>query len=103
MFTGRLLPVIRTFISLPAGVVKMSFWRFTVYTLLGCLPWCILLTWIGALLGERWATAERVIRPFSWAIAAAIAVVIVWFVWHQIRQIRAEAAERAGAGSPERG
>ena len=95
VFLGRLLPVIRTFISLPAGVVRMGFWRFTVYTVLGCLPWCIALTWVGALLGERWETAERILQPFAWAIAIALAVAIAWFVWHRIRQIRIEEAERA--------
>jgi membrane protein DedA with SNARE-associated domain len=95
VFFGRLLPVIRTFISLPAGVVRMGFWRFTFYTVLGCLPWCIALTWIGVLLGERWETAERVIQPFAWAIAIALAVAVAWFVWHRVRQIRIEEAERA--------
>jgi len=74
VFFGRLLPVIRTFISLPAGVVRMNFWRFTVYTVLGCLPWVLALTWIGALLGERWDRAEAIIRPFAWAIAIALAL-----------------------------
>jgi membrane protein DedA with SNARE-associated domain len=95
VFVGRLLPVIRTFISLPAGVVRMGFWRFTFYTVLGCLPWCIALTWIGALLGERWTTAERILRPFAWAIAVGLAIAAAWFVWHRIRQIRIEEAERA--------
>jgi membrane protein DedA with SNARE-associated domain len=95
VFIGRLLPVIRTFISLPAGVVRMGFWRFTFYTLLGCLPWCLALTWVGALLGERWESAERLMRPFAWAIAVALAAGIAWWVWHRIRTIRAEEAERA--------
>jgi membrane protein DedA with SNARE-associated domain len=95
VFIGRLLPVIRTFISLPAGVVRMGFWRFTFYTLLGCLPWCLALTWVGALLGERWESAERLMRPFAWAIAVVLAAGIAWWVWHRIRTIRAEEAERA--------
>jgi membrane protein DedA with SNARE-associated domain len=94
VFFGRLLPVIRTFISLPAGVVRMNFWRFTVYTVLGCLPWVLALTWIGALLGERWDRAEAIIRPFAWAIAIALALAVAWFVWHRIRQIRREEAAR---------
>jgi membrane protein DedA with SNARE-associated domain len=104
VFVGRLLPVIRTFISLPAGVVRMGFWRFTFYTVLGCLPWCLALTWIGALLGERWETAERLMRPFAWAIAVALAAGIAWWFWHRIRTIRAEeAARRAQSqGDPER-
>jgi membrane protein DedA with SNARE-associated domain len=98
VFGGRLLPVVRTFISLPAGVVRMSFWRFTVYTLLGCLPWCLLLAWLGMLLGERWDEVERVIRPFSWAIAAALVVAGAWFIRRRLRSIRAEEAERRAAG-----
>ena len=99
VFFGRLLPVIRTFISLPAGVVRMNVWRFTVYTVLGCLPWVLALTWIGALLGERWDRAEAIIRPFAWAIAIALVLAVAWFVWHRIRQIRREEAARvAGPG-----
>ena len=95
VFFGRLLPVIRTFISLPAGVVRMNLWRFTIYTVLGCLPWVLALTWIGALLGTRWEEAERVIRPFAWAIAGALVLAVAVFVWRRIRQIRREEADRA--------
>jgi len=101
VFFGRLLPVIRTFISLPAGVVRMNIWRFTVYTVLGCLPWVLALTWIGALLGERWDRAEAVIRPFAWAIAIALVLAVAWFVWHRVRQIRREEAAHV-AGTVER-
>lgn len=94
VFGGRLLPVVRTFISLPAGVVRMRFARFTVYTALGCLPWSLLLAWLGYLLGERWESVERAIRPFAWAIAGTIAVAVVWFVWRRLRTIRAEEAVR---------
>lgn len=103
VFFGRLLPVIRTFISLPAGVVRMPFWRFTLYTALGCLPWCIALTWVGVLLGERWEAAERAIRPFAWAIAGLVALAVVLFVWHRIRQIRVEEAERVAVAEDEPG
>lgn len=94
VFGGRLLPVIRTFISLPAGVVRMGFVKFTVYTVLGCLPWVFVLTWLGYLLGERWETVERIISPFAWAIAIGIVVAGVWFVRRRIRTIRREEAER---------
>jgi membrane protein DedA with SNARE-associated domain len=101
VFFGRLLPVIRTFISLPAGVVRMPFWRFTVYTVLGCLPWVVALAWIGALLGERWDRAEAIIRPFAWVIAGALLLGLVWFVWNRIRQIRREEAARAPSPPPD--
>jgi membrane protein DedA with SNARE-associated domain len=94
VFFGRLLPVVRTFISLPAGVVRMNFWKFTVFTLLGCLPWSFALAWVGYKLGEQWETVERVLRPISWAVAIAIVAVAGWFVWHRLRTIRAEEAER---------
>lgn len=94
VFVGRLLPVVRTFISLPAGVVRMNFWKFTLYTVLGCLPWCLLLTWVGSLLGSRWSEVERVVRPFSWAIAIAIFLTVIWFVRGRIRAIGREDAAR---------
>lgn len=91
---GRLLPVVRTFISLPAGVVRMGFVRFTLYTVLGCLPWCLALTWIGYLLGTRWESVERILRPVAWAIALAILAGGIWFVRRRIRTIRREEEER---------
>jgi membrane protein DedA with SNARE-associated domain len=100
VFFGRLLPVIRTFISLPAGVVRMDLRRFTVFTLLGCLPWCIALTWVGYELGANWETVERIFRPVAWAIAIAVLAAVVWFVWHRIRTIRAETAERSRTVEP---
>jgi membrane protein DedA with SNARE-associated domain len=72
----------------------MRFWRFTFYTVLGCLPWVFALTWLGYLLGERWETVERVMRPFAWAIAIGIVVTGTWFVWHRLRTIRREEEER---------
>jgi len=94
VFGGRLLPVVRTFISLPAGVVRMRFWRFTIFTFAGCLPWCLLLTWLGYLLGERWGTVERIVRPFAWAITIAVLVGGVWFIRRRIHTIRREEQER---------
>jgi membrane protein DedA with SNARE-associated domain len=102
VFVGRLLPVVRTFISLPAGVVRMNLWKFTLYTVLGCLPWCLLLTWIGSLLGSRWAEVEHVVRPFSWAIAVAIVLTVGWFVRGRIRAIRRDDAARAAAATSAR-
>jgi membrane protein DedA with SNARE-associated domain len=102
---GRLLPVVRTFISLPAGVVRMGLGRFTVYTVLGCLPWCLALTWLGYVLGKRWETVERIFRPFAWGIVVVLLGGGIWFLWHRIRTVREEERARAGgekatSGSP---
>ena len=61
-FFSRLLPVIRTFISLPAGIARMPFWRFTIYTFLGVIPWTFALTWIGVVVEDNW---ERVLDYFD--------------------------------------
>src|SRR5688572_28902864 len=93
VFVSRLLPVIRTFISLPAGVARMPFWRFTVYTVLGCLPWTFALAWLGFALGENWTKVEDVLQPVAWAIAAAVVAVGVWWVSRRYRKVRAAYAE----------
>lgn len=93
VFVSRLLPVIRTFISLPAGVARMPFWRFTVYTVLGCLPWTFALAWLGYILGENWTEVEDILQPVAWAIAVAVLAVVVWWVAHRYRKVRAAYAE----------
>ena len=100
VFVSRLLPVIRTFISLPAGVARMPFWRFTVYTVLGCLPWTFALAWLGFELGERWTTVESVLRPVAWGIAGAIAILGVWWIARRYRKVRAAYAELDAAAAP---
>jgi membrane protein DedA with SNARE-associated domain len=92
VFFSRLLPVIRTFISLPAGVVRMPFWRFTLYTVLGCLPWTFALAWMGYELGDRWETVEHALQPFSWAIAALCLAAAVWYIRRRWTKVRAEYA-----------
>lgn len=61
-FFSRLLPVIRTFISLPAGIARMPFWKFTIYTFLGVIPWTFALTYVGVLVEDNW---ERVLDYFD--------------------------------------
>jgi membrane protein DedA with SNARE-associated domain len=102
VFLGRLLPVIRTFISLPAGVARMNVWKFSVFTLLGCLPWTFGLAILGYQLGERWDEVERIMRPFSWALAVALALAITWWVWRRVRDLRAHPlpTTQTGPGEP---
>ena len=79
IFLGRVVPVVRTFISLPAGVAKMDFAEFTAYTLIGCVIWSALLTYIGLILGPNW---NSIIAFFNKLDILVIAIVIVFFVWY---------------------
>lgn len=92
---GRLLPVVRTFIALPAGVARMPRWRFHVFTFVGSWPWCFVLAWIGMKLGEHWDKDPRLKLWFHRLDAVIILLLagIILFVWsHWKDRIRATAA-----------
>jgi membrane protein DedA with SNARE-associated domain len=95
VFVSRLLPVIRTFISLPAGVARMPFGKFTFYTFLGCLPWTFALTWAGYALGNNWETVLRYGEPITWALAVTCVAVVAWWLGKRYRARRAERAAEA--------
>ena len=99
VFFSRLLPVIRTFISLPAGVARMNFAKFTLYTVLGCLPWTFALAFLGYQLGDQWETVDRVMRPISLVLAIAVFAALIWFITRRFRQVRAEHAALQAAAA----
>jgi membrane protein DedA with SNARE-associated domain len=78
VFFTRMLPIIRTFISLPAGVARMPFWRFTTLTLLGCIPWVFALTFIGKQAGSKWTSWKNSLHYVDYAVLALIVIGIVW-------------------------
>jgi membrane protein DedA with SNARE-associated domain len=80
-----MLPIIRTFISLPAGVAKMPFWRFSLFTLAGCVPWVLMLTFIGKQAGDRWERWKDNLHYVDYAVLAAIVVGVVYLVLRQRR------------------
>jgi membrane protein DedA with SNARE-associated domain len=84
VFFGRLLPVVRAFISFPAGLARMPMLKFQVYSFLGSWPWCFALAYVGLLLGARWNSDPTFRRLFHESDAAVVAVILVgsgWFVW----------------------
>lgn len=85
IFISRLLPVVRTFISFPAGIARMNFARFVVYTFLGSLPWCLALAYVGKLLGDRWDTLKSYFHGADVLIGLAIVILLALYVWHHIR------------------
>lgn len=80
IFFSRLMPVVRTFISLPAGLARMPLPRFTVYTFLGSYPFCYALAYMGFKLGEHWHTLESSFRKFDILIGALLIVGVVWWI-----------------------
>lgn len=83
VFVSRLLPVIRTFIALPAGIARMNQWKFQIYTFIGSWPWCFALAYVGAKLGERWnsdPTLRDFLHRFDAVIIAAFLVAVIWYV-----------------------
>ena len=80
VFFTRMLPIIRTFISLPAGVARMPFWRFTVLTLAGCIPWVLLLTFIGKEAGDNWESWKDSLHYVDYAVLAAIVIGVAWLL-----------------------
>jgi membrane protein DedA with SNARE-associated domain len=80
VFLTRMLPIIRTFISLPAGVARMPFWRFTALTTLGCIPWIFMLAFIGKQAGDRWETWKDSLHYVDYAMAVLIVVGVVFLL-----------------------
>ena len=86
---GRMLPVVRTFIALPAGIARMDRTRFHLYTFTGSLPWCLGLAWVGYALGERWPTLGAWFHRFDAVIVTVLVAGAAWFVWSHLRAARA--------------
>ena len=98
VFFTRMLPIIRTFISLPAGVARMPFWRFTAFTLAGCIPWVLMLGVIGREVGDRWEEWRDYLHYGDYLVLAAIVGGAIYLLLRR-RRTRREAAETAEAGS----
>jgi membrane protein DedA with SNARE-associated domain len=89
VFVGRLLPVIRTFISFPAGLARMPMLKFQIYTFVGSWPWCFALAYVGMVLGVRWdsdPTLRRLFHEFDAVIVAVLVAGFAWFVWSRWRE-----------------
>ena len=82
----RCLPGVRTFISFPAGVARYPFWKFVIFTVIGTIPWTLLLVWAGSLLGSHWLDLIQYNHIFLMAVIAVCVVAAVVFVWHRRRR-----------------
>jgi membrane protein DedA with SNARE-associated domain len=86
IFISRLLPVVRTFISLPAGIAKVRFWKFCVYTLTGSFIWCFLLGYVGYKFGENLETFRNILHTFDWAIGIFILAGALYYLYRHLRK-----------------
>jgi membrane protein DedA with SNARE-associated domain len=83
-FFSRLLPIVRTFISFPAGVARMPLGRFIAYSTAGALPWSMALVWAGMQLGAHWLDIRHALQPFDLAIAVGFVALVALFVWWRL-------------------
>jgi membrane protein DedA with SNARE-associated domain len=90
VFFSRMLPVVRTFISLPAGIARMSSWKMISYTFLGSVPWCFFLAYVGKKMGDKWDMIGSYFHKFDLAIGILIVIGIIWFVKRHIRIRKSE-------------
>jgi membrane protein DedA with SNARE-associated domain len=96
-FFSRLLPVVRTYISLPAGIAKMPFAKFCIYTFLGSFPWCLLLAYVGTVLGNNLSALTPIFRGSEVIIIVVLVILLALYIWRHIRNDRKARAEHAAA------
>jgi membrane protein DedA with SNARE-associated domain len=94
VFWARLLPVVRTFIALPAGVARMDLWPFVWLTFAGSLPWCWALAYAGLRLAENWTRVRTALHGLDQVVIVAVFLVFAWALWHRLRAVRAAALRR---------
>jgi membrane protein DedA with SNARE-associated domain len=99
ILVSRMLPVVRTFISLPAGIARMNFGRFVLYTALGSLPWSFALVYVGKSLGDNWEQVRAVLQKFDYPIAAVIVALVALYIYRHVSR-PATSSVRSGAEKP---
>ncbi len=95
VFLGRVTPVVRSFVSIPAGVMETPFVRYTLLTLIGSALWCFAFAGAGWAAGDSWEDFHHAFRYFEYLVAAAIVAVVAWLVFHFVRRRRRRAAEES--------
>ncbi|WCB91410.1 hypothetical protein DSM104299_00081 [Baekduia alba] len=97
VFFSRMLPIVRTFISIPAGAARMPFWRFSVLTFAGCLPWILMLTLVGKAARDNWSEWKDRLHYVDYGVAAIIVLGVAYLAvrWWRGRRARLAAADAA--------
>src|SRR3989344_5322973 len=87
-FFSRVLPAVRTFISLPAGLSEMNIWKFSFYTFIGSLIWSTLLTYVGVRFGSQWHILEPYFRQFQMVLGGVFLIFILWYINHKLKIVK---------------
>lgn len=85
-FGSRLLPIVRTFISLPAGIAEMNIWHFSAFTFVGSFIWSGILAYMGLKLGQNWQAVEPYFRKFQYVIVVIIVAAIAYYIYHHLKR-----------------
>ncbi len=88
VFASRMLPVLRTFISLPAGIAKMNLTKFILYTTIGSFLWSLVLTSVGMILGQNWQSLEVYFRKFDIFIVVGLVAAGLFYLYHKYKQLK---------------
>jgi membrane protein DedA with SNARE-associated domain len=94
---GRILPVVRTFISLPAGIARMAPGRFGIYTTIGCVPWVVALAWAGYAVGGHWQTVANGFHGPTYIVAALVVIALAIAAWRYVRHHGAPSGAQHGS------
>ena len=97
VFGSRLLPVVRTFISVPAGISRMPIWQFTVYTFVGAFIWSVGLAYGGYQLGRNYEDLRSAMRPLDYPIGVIIVAAVIWYVYRHVKRAWGDDEPEAGA------
>jgi membrane protein DedA with SNARE-associated domain len=93
-FFSRLMPIVRTYISLPAGITKMPLVKFCIYTFLGSFPWCFLLAYVGTIVGYNLSVLTPIFRSFEVVIIIALVILVALYIWRHLRNDRKARAKQ---------
>jgi membrane protein DedA with SNARE-associated domain len=100
VLVARVLPVVRTFISLPAGAARMPFWRFSAFTAIGCIPWVFALGWVGLLTKNNWHSVKDALSYVDYVVVLAVVVGIIYLAIRRRRDRASGEPEAAVDAGP---